>query len=61
MMKPLLAALAASLMITAAPAMAYNLSFDLPRLTFPTETTPDVGQGCSNPAVLGTLGCAPAE
>jgi hypothetical protein len=56
------AALTATLMITAAaPASAYGISFELPRLSFPTKTTPDVSQDCSNPAALTTLGCTDAE
>lgn len=40
----------------AAPAMAQMV--DLPRLTFPTDTTAPVTQGCDDPTTLATVaGC----
>ena len=62
-MKPTLIALTAALTLKlAAPASAYGLAVTLPNLSFPeTPSTPDVGQGCVNPATLTQLGCAATE
>lgn len=41
----------------AVPALAGVGAVDLPRLTFPEPSSPDVGQGCASPATLSTAHC----
>jgi hypothetical protein len=43
--------IAIALGFLAGPAMAYTV--DLPRLNWPTDTTPPVTQGCANPTSIG--------
>ncbi|EEW26944.1 hypothetical protein [Rhodobacter ferrooxidans] len=47
------------LLLAAAPALAQNITINLPNLTWPDDTT--ASQGCIDPVTLAATACTPSK
>lgn len=57
MSRSFLALTAAIFVLAAAPASAISLQMGFPTLTYPPQPSPDVSQGCAQPATLKLDDC----
>lgn len=49
--------IAAAIMSAAAPAAAFNVDINFPTLTYPTQPSPEVGQGCTDFTSVNGVSC----